>query len=144
MISELAHSGALPTLERLVQFTEARQGVLAHNIANLSTAGFRPKDLDVDAFRKTLGKAIDKRRNDGHPHFRPLPLSDTNQLTFHASRLDATAEPLDENVMFHDGNNRDLDRLMQDVAENQLAHDFGIAMLRNQFEQLRVAIRENV
>ena len=47
-------------------------------------------------------------------------------------------------MLFHDRNNRDLDRLMQDLAENQMAHGFAITMLRRQFESLRSAIAERV
>ena len=36
MIKGMFDSGALPALERLAQFTEARHRVLTNNIANLS------------------------------------------------------------------------------------------------------------
>ena len=46
--------------------------------------------------------------------------------------------------MFHDRNNRDLERIMQNLAENTLTHNAAIEMLRHEFELLRTAIRERV
>ncbi len=146
MIAELSHHGAAPALERLVQFSEARQGVLAHSIANLSTPHFRPMDLPVDEFQKKLGRAIDRRRADRSPQRQPLDFggSSSGAIRFRHDRLEASPVFRDENVLFHDRNNRDLDRLMQDLAENQMAHGFAITMLRRQFESLRSAIAERV
>ncbi|BAM04336.1 flagellar basal body rod protein FlgB [Phycisphaera mikurensis] len=144
MIAELSHHGASPALERLVQFTEARQGVLAHSIANLSTPHFRPADLPVDEFQRKLGAAIDRRRARRSPQRTGLTFSGSGSLRFGRDRLEATPIARDENVLFHDRNNRDLDRLMQDLAENQMAHGFAITMLRRQFASLNTAIRERL
>jgi len=35
-----------------------------------------------------------------------------------------------ENVLFHDENNRDLERTMQHLAENTMAHNVTIEMIR--------------
>ena len=145
MIAELANHGAAPALERLVQFTEARQGVLAHSIANLSTPHFRPADLPVDEFQRKLGRAMDRRRADRSPRLGPLELSrGGGSLRFGRDRLEVEPVPRDENVLFHDRNNRDLDRLMQDLAENQMAHGFAVTVLRKQFASLELAIRERI
>ena len=138
----LFHNGAMPALERLVQFTEKRQAVLAHNVANLSTPRFRPTDLDVDAFQAALGRAIDQRRTLDAPHDGPLELRSGRAFTFRRDGLDVHPRPLNENVLFHDENNRDLERMMQDVAENQMVHAAGVRLLKNQFDLLEVAIRE--
>ncbi len=63
---------------------------------------------------------------------------------FHRDRVEVEARPANENIMFHDRNNRDLERTMQDLAENTLTHNAGIELLRNQFEMLKTAIRERV
>ena len=138
----LFNNGAAPVLERLVQFTERRQAVLAHNVANLSTPKFRPTDLDIGAFQAALGRAVDARRTRDAPHDGPLDLRSNRTLTFRRDGITANPRPLDENVLFHDENNRDLERMMQDVAENQMVHAAGIRLLKNQFDMLEVAIRE--
>ncbi len=144
MIHGLFQHGAMPAVERLVQFTGQRHQVLAHNIANLSTPHFRPRDLDPAAFQMELGRAIDQRRQQATPLDGPLKLRDTRQLKFHGDRIEATPTPTDRNVLFHDRNNRDLERIMQDLAENTLAHNTGIELLRSEFNLLETAIRERI
>ena len=144
MIRGLFQNGALPVLDRVVQFTEARQAVLADSVANLSTPYHRPRDLDPAAFQAELRRGIDARRRDPGPRDAPLKLRNPRDLTFRPDRLHANARPADENLLFHDQNNRDLERTMQKVAENQLAHNAAVRLLGNQFDLLESAIRETV
>ncbi|MEM8781678.1 MAG: hypothetical protein AAGE65_02385 [Planctomycetota bacterium] len=144
LFNELQNNGAMPALERMVQFTEARQRVLAHNVANLSTPSFQPRDLDPSGFQQTLGDALEKRRNGDATGQRPLELDDTDQIEFRPGGLAVKPEPTNQNLVFHDGNNRNLERIMQDVAENVMAHQFGVTLLKNQFDNLRTAIRERL
>ncbi len=141
MIAGIFDSGAMPVLERVVQFTSARHKVLTDNIANLSTPYFKPRDLDTNSFQATLRDAIDQRRQTVKPTTGPLYVSDTRQLNFQHDRLDATAKPSNEGILFHDQNNRDLERTMQHLAENTLAHNSAIDVLRNEFSIMLTAIR---
>ncbi len=143
MTSTLFNSGAMPTLERLVQFTGARHRVIAHNVANLSTPYFRPQDLSIEKFQRQLRRAVDDRRATATAVDGPLHISDTREFRFLDHALDARPEPLDENIMFHDRNNRDLERIMQDLAENTLAHNTGLQLLKSEFDLLEMAIRGN-
>ena len=144
MIADVFAYGAGQSLERFIQFTGARHDVITHNIANLSTPYFRPKDLSVDRFQASLRKAQDRRRTTDTPVDGRLEPRDTRQLRFEHGRIAVRPEPLDENILFHDRNNRDLERIMQDLAENTLAHNAGLQLLRSQFDLLRDAIREDV
>ena len=144
MIQGLTNAGALPTLERLVQFTGVRHKVLTNNIANLSTPYFIPGDLSVDDFQASLRNAIDRRRSRPDAAYAPLAVRDTRDVSFRDGRIEATPQPANENIMFHDRNNRDLERTMQGLAENTMAHNAGIELLRNQFDMLKLAIRERV
>lgn len=144
MIQGLFDSGAVGTLERLVQFTGERHRVLTHNIANLSTPNFRPRDIDPEAFQRNLREALESRRRRPNPVAGPLELKDTRQLRFEDGHIAVTPEPMDDNILFHDRNNRDLERIMQSLAENTLAHNAGIEMLKNEFDMLRMAIRERM
>lgn len=144
MIRGMFDYGALPSLERLAQFTEARQGVLSHNIANVSTPHFRPADVSVDDFRRKLGQAMDERRRRPNPVRGPLELRDSREVEFRDPGITLRPSPTDRNVMFHDRNNRDLERMMQDLVENAMAHNASVELLRNQFDMLKTAIRERV
>lgn len=144
MIDGLFNQGSLSVLERVVQFTGARHSVLADNIANLSTPYFKPRDVDPREFQKALGRAIDHRRAQPTGLSGNLHLPDTPQIRYHAQGLTLLPRSRNENITFHDRNNRDVERIMQDLAENTMTHRLAIDMLRNQFELLRSAIRERV
>lgn len=141
MIDGLFDGGAMPVLDRMIQFSSARHQVLAHNIANLSTPHFRPRDLDPAAFQKQLRTAIDQRRAVGHPVRGELQPRESREIRFESGRLAADPQPVDQGILFHDRNNRDLERTMQQLAENTLAHRAGVELMRNQFEMLSMAIR---
>jgi flagellar basal-body rod protein FlgB len=144
MIQGMFNYGALPALERLVQFTSARHKVLTNNIANLSTPYFRPGDLDPRSFQSALADAIDQRRQSPAPVEGELNLSDTDQVTFTPGGIVANPQASNDGILYHDQNNRDLERIMQRLAENTLAHNGAIEMIRNQFSLLQTAIRERL
>ena len=72
MIAGMFDNGAMPVLERVVQFTQARHRVLTDNIANLSTPYFKPRELSPESFQATLRDAIDQRRTRANPIAGPL------------------------------------------------------------------------
>ena len=144
MIAGLFDNGALPSLERVVQFTSQRQKLLAANAANLSTPYYKPVDLDPKSFQQALGQAIDDRRRRTNPTAGPLEMRDTDQLRFNPGGIDPRPIETNDNILFHDQNNRDLERLMQRIAENTLAHNAAVDMIRNQFDTLEIAIRERI
>lgn len=143
-IKGMLDGGALPVLERFTQFTAERHKVLTHNIANISTPFFKPRDLSVDNFQATLADAVDKRRQQVNPTGGPLRPGNTQQVTFGQDGMHVRPEETNENILFHDQNNRDLERTMQKLAENTLSHNMGIELLKNQFDLLRTAIRERL
>ncbi len=144
MIAGMLDSGAIPALQRLVQFTSARHRVLTDNIANLSTPYYKPRDLSVSGFQQSLADAVERRRRSPNPTMGQLSLRDTRELRFGKDRLDASPRPTHENVLYHDQNNRDLDRTMQRLAENTMAHRSAVELLRSEFEVLKMAIRERL
>jgi flagellar basal-body rod protein FlgB len=142
MIEGMFEVGSMPALERMVQFTSQRHKHIAHNIANLSTPNFVPRDLDPASFQKSLGEAIDRRREGRGVYNAPLEPRDTASIRFHEDGLSAEAENPGRNILFHDRNNRSLEHQMQSLAENAMAHNAGMEMLRNQFDMLQSTIRE--
>jgi len=144
MIVGMFDDGALPVLERMVQFTERRHRLLANNIANLSTPFFKPTDLDTESFQRELGRAIDARRRTRTPTSGPLPLESTRQMRFHEDGMEVRPQPTHDNILFHDQNNRSLERTMQHLAENTMAHNMAIETLRSRYGILQLAIRERV
>lgn len=48
----------IKTLERIINFTTKRHGVLSSNIANADTPGYKTKDLDFDYLIQDKGKGL--------------------------------------------------------------------------------------
>ena len=123
------------------RLTSQRQKLIANNIANLSTPNYRPYDVTPQDFQATLREAIDHRRGATDSLQGRLNLPTHGEIQFNKQDLTLNPQPLDENVLFHDRNNRDLDRQMQSLAENTLMHSTAVDLLKNQFDVLRLAIR---
>jgi len=142
MIDGMFEVGSMPALERMVQFTSRRHALITHNIANASTPNFIPRDLDVGSFQQTLGEAIDRRRDRGGVFRGGLEPRDTPQLRFTPDGLAARSEALKRNILFHDRNNRSMEHQMKDLAENAMAHNAAMEMLKNQFTLMETTIQE--
>jgi flagellar basal-body rod protein FlgB len=144
MIDGLTNADSIPALERLVQFSGARHRILVHNVANLDTPGFRPVDVSVEAFQSKLGAAIDERRERRGNGGGPLEPESSGEVRFGANRLDLQPRPTGDNILFHDGNDRDPERLMQGLVENFMAFRTAADLLRSRFDLINTAIRGRI
>ena len=143
MIDGVTNADAIPALERLMQFAEARHRLIANNVANFSTPGYRPSDVSVKDFQEHLGQAIDARRA-SHPGGGDLAVEDSSEVEFARDGLTLHAQPACDNLMFHDGNDRNVERTMQGLVENTFAFRTAAQLLKNRFELLTAAIRERL
>lgn len=142
MISGVVDIGSLPALEQTLKFTGARHRLILNNIANLSTPNYQPKDVRPGEFRAALSEAIDKRREAGRV-VGPLEMRDTRRITF-GERLTLDPRTPSGNILFHDRNNRDLERTMQDLAENAMMYRTAADLYRSRMGLVREAIRERL
>jgi len=143
MLADLASSGAIPSLELSLRFAGERQKLIAHNIANASTPDFRPLDVDPAHFAQTLRGLIDQRRSKTGGEHGILPSHSSKQIRFGADgRVTLNPRVPSGNILFHDRNNRDMERLMQDNAENVAAYRLTAELLRGRYEILKSAIAE--
>ncbi len=140
MIGGVTNAGALPVLERMAQFAGQRQRLLANNIANLSTPEYRPVDVSVAKFQENLGTAIDRRRAANGATGGDLPLASTQEVEVHQTGVTLKPGEVGDNILFHDGNDRDLDRTMQGMVENFMAFRAAAQFMRKEFETLHTAI----
>ena len=76
-LSDITNRGNIPVLEKLMAFTQARHKVLAENIANIDTPGYKTKQLDPRLFQAALSRAIEDR--DGGPG-KSLDIPTTDQF----------------------------------------------------------------
>ena len=127
-IDDLINQGATPTLERMVRFTEARQNLLTEDVANVSTPGYRQKDMSVDAFQPELLARLNKGDRDDDSE----------------DPVEAAIEHPQVGILSHDGNNRSMEQLMSDGAKNALMHNTIVELLRRQYQTLDMALKGQV
>lgn len=131
MIDRLLNQSAAGVLEKTASFHAARHKVLAENVVNLSTPGYRQKDLDEGSFQSQLRRRIEEKDRAGTVDLRGLEPT--------AARRGGGG-----NLVFHDGNDRSLEQLMGDQAENALRHNLSVELLRKQYGLFQMALREQV
>lgn len=143
MFGDLTNSGAIPTLAAALRFAGQRQKLIAHNIANISTPNFIQKDVSVSDFRETLARAVDERRAETGGSTGPLPLPSSDEVELHPDGgMSLHPDTPNGGILFHDKNNRDLERLMQESVENAAFYRMNVDLLRTRFEMLKVAVTQ--
>lgn len=145
MLGDLTNSGSLPALEQLLRFSGARQRLLAHNIANIDTPDFIPMDVSPRRFAAELRGALD-RQNAATKGTEPDPLvPDYSEVMIGPNGVwSLTPQTPSGNIMYHDRNNRDLERMMQALAENQLVYRTASDLIKRENDLLRSAISGRV
>ena len=140
-LENLINRGSMPVLERVLSFTAARQEVLANNVSNFATPGYTMKDLPTEEFFGALREAADRRAAGGAGA--ALEMGSTRHLRWdEQGRLEAqVAEAEDNNIVFHDGNNRSVEKQMSEMSKNALLHNVTVELLRQQYNVLQTAIR---
>ncbi len=113
----------------MLQFTAARQKLLAENVVNVSTPGYRQKDLSLEKFQGMLRDRLDQRERG--------PLGATS-----FDDIGAQIEHPHRGMLFHDGANRSMEQLMSDQAKNALMHNLVIELLRKQFQTMEMALKD--
>lgn len=114
--------GVLGLAERRMIWLERRQEVLAQNVANANTPGFRPRDLEAPGGRPAPAPS---RTHPGHQG--PTPGQPQVKL-----------EPRAETSP--DGNGVALDRELARLAETELEHGFATGLHRRFATMLRAAL----
>lgn len=135
-VNRLLNQGQLPLLEQMVKFTEQRAKLLGEDVTNLSTPNYQNKDLSLDRFQKLLSKEVEHRDRQS-----PAAAA-ANDDQF--EDVETKVEHPSDNILFHDRNNRSVDQLMSDQAQNALMHNMMIELMRKQFSQIQEALREKV
>lgn len=143
MLEGISNDGAMPVLEAMVRFAGARQRLIAHNVANIDTPEFQPLDVSPREFQKALAAAVERRRSGGRVG--DLQIEGGGDAPFEQTpdgQILLNPEPEPGNLLFHDRNNRDVERLMQANAENVTVFRVASDLLRSRTELMRSAIAE--
>ncbi|MFO0832849.1 MAG: hypothetical protein U0637_13535 [Phycisphaerales bacterium] len=145
MLGELSNTGALPALQEMVRFTAARHKLITHNIANLQTPNFRAMDVDVGEFQRALQEAVKRRRDDTGGETGGFAAVSTDEVNLTSSgEVQLDPKTPSRGALGHDRNDADLEQLMKDLAENQLAYRVASDLIRQQHGVLSTAISGRV
>jgi flagellar basal-body rod protein FlgB len=145
MIPDLLNHSGIPVLEQVINYSQARHNLLAGNIANLDTPGYRTRDIPPAAFEEKLKDAIELRRRqalepDIYTHDAETELesaaSDQKRSPFVAVR-DSLAS-----ILRHDDGNVGMEQQVAELSKNQMQHNLAVNILASQFRLLQAAISE--
>ncbi len=140
-IDQVTNADAAPVLEAAVQFAGRRHALITHNIANLDTPAFEPVDVSVKDFQAQLADAVDRRRSASGGQKNDFRLESTREVSQNADgSIRLNPKTHGNNILFHDRNNRDLERSMQDLVENVAAFRVASDLLRQHTAMIRTAI----
>ena len=127
--------GIIPLLGKVLDMRSARHEVLAANIANADTPGYRAVDL---AFEEELQKMTlagqETALSKTHPKHFPQGHS-SHAVPGRVKKTDDTPVGLDRNSV-------SIEREMVKLAENSLMYEATVQMLTKKFRGLKEAINE--
>jgi flagellar basal-body rod protein FlgB len=149
MLSSLFRSSTIPVLEQVVNFTEARHGVLAGNIANLDTPGYRTRDLSPDLFQERLQEAIETRHQEPSPTYGIMSpgmatVNKSSRRAEHELRAFGKVKDSMKSILRHDNADVSMEQQINQIVKNQQQHNLAISIMSAQFRLLRAAITERV
>ena len=139
----------IPVLEQVVNFAQARHGILAGNIANIDTPGYRTADLSTEKFESKLKEAVQSQGQDSVMHslaaggsLADVPFGpELSGDKFDAVR--GVKESLNS-LLYHDESNVSLENQVAEIAKNQALHNLALTIMNQQFRLMETAIRERV
>ena len=149
MLANLFNSTSIPALGEVLNFAQARQTVLAGNIANVNTPGYHLRDLSQTEFQQRLKEAIETKNQP----ISPTSLGDAADLSpnYMAERqgdkqLAAFSKVKDsmKSILRHDGDDVSMEKQVNEMMKNQQQHNLAINLMSAQFRLLRAAITERV
>lgn len=136
MLPNLFEATAVPALTEVVGFTQARHNVMAGNLANYGTPGYRVRDLSVQNFQERLKEALHDRDKTNQP-LSPGVMDNRD------NKMHRVRETL-KDILYHDHTNVSLENQVNEIAKNQLLHNTAITVMTSQFRLLQTAISERV
>ena len=128
--------GIMPTLEKALDIRSARNEVIAANIANQDTPGFKAKEIDFkDALQSSIGQGQSIR----------MTVTEPGHLSMTGSPMDAAVTTKNSAALKGlarlDGNTVNADQEMARLSENTLMYQATVQFVSLHFNKLRDAIR---
>ncbi|ADB18984.1 flagellar basal-body rod protein FlgB [Pirellula staleyi DSM 6068] len=137
MLPGLLNSTNIPALAEVLNFAQARHGVLVSNVANINTPGYRTRDLSVSHFQEKLKEAMEVSQSTGSSISPGIVSADPGDP------MRSVRASMD-NILYHDDTNIDLEKQVAEINKNQMLHNIALTIMTDQFELLQQAISERV
>lgn len=140
----LLERGAVPVLQKAMSFSQQRHKILVNNVSNFDTIGYKVKDLPVAKFHRALRDAVERRDSRGGSE--PLQVKANRHFCWNShGRLEVKPQEVkNNNILFHDQNNRFIEKQLVAMNKNTGMHQMVSTMLRQQYDLLQTAIRERL
>lgn len=106
--------------------------------------GANPIDDDPSVAASASGGALAPDVSGPAGRGAPLEMPSSREVEVLPDRLVLHPQAMGENVLFHDGNDRSVERVMQSLVENFMAYRASAQLLRSRLDIIRTAIRERV
>jgi flagellar basal-body rod protein FlgB len=148
MFPSMFSNSSLGSLEKTIEFAERRHSILASNVANMDTPDYKTRDLSVDDFQKSLKHLTDvqKKVEADSPGLRLTVLDppiDEETLSVRDQAVQNVHDSMRQ-VQYHDGSDDSMEMQVSQLAKNQSMHSTAVALMRSQFQTLKMAISESV
>lgn len=127
----------VPILEKVVNFAQARHSVLAGNLANADTPGYKVRDLNHQEFQDRLKEVVDSQRM---PSSQRMSVQDPLDFDSAMKKVDLASK----DILYHDQSDVGQEQQVLQISKNQSLHNMAVAIMQNQLNLMRVAITERV
>ena len=131
MVNMILKKTVLPSLAYRLNINSLRQKVIANNIANVNTEGYKAKEVNFDNILSESQKKIDVNTTHVN-HFTTAP-------DYQGRVIDNPDEEIKNGI-----NNVDIDHEMVGLAKNQMEFNFSATMVTRLFRTIRNCINEKV
>ena len=121
----------VPTYQKFLDLASIRHKLISGNVANVSTPGYKARDIDFDSEFERATKSGSR-----------LAGTITNKAHIATGNHEARApKPIVSRIKDGDMNSVDIDKEISNLAQNELRYTVGATMLQRKFEGLRKVIQ---
>lgn len=123
----------IDALSSSLNFRQMRQEILAANVANAETPGYKSKKID---FEEALARALDldKQQSLATTHYRHFNVGGGG-----FNNLEPTIYEDPNGIVSEDGNTVDRDQEMSQMVENKILYDASVQLLNKKLGLLKYA-----
>ncbi len=124
----------MQALAASLKYRQLRQELIASNIANAETPGYRAKKID---FEEALARALD---TDDQMNMKVTDGKHFNVGNGGFKNLQPEIVETDDGIVSQDGNTVDRDKELAEMAENKIMYDASVQLLNKKLGLLKYAI----